>query len=133
MGKRIKFIINTPESVTLKRLREKSGLSLRQLADRMDISFSRVHQRETGRDEISKDYVSLFLKAIGLNYDDWEYELNNKSAIKSKAAQTRFYSDTTKFNQCAGDEKTRIECLKIITQLSNQKLEVALVLLTNIA
>lgn len=133
MGKRNKLVIESPASKALMKLRNNAELSLRKLADRMDISFTRVHQLETGREEVGNEYITNFLRATGYSWDDWEDELNIKPVVKSRVSQARAIPDTPKLNQCAGGEKTRIECLRIITKLSNQKLEVALELLTNIA
>lgn len=44
MSKRNKIIKVSTESAALKELRENEGLSLRKLAELMDLSFMRVHQ-----------------------------------------------------------------------------------------
>lgn len=76
MGQRNKVVLLTKEAKILKQIREKHGISLRKLSAKMEISFMRVHQMESGRDNIPDSYVSKFLKAIGLTYLDWEKELN---------------------------------------------------------
>lgn len=53
MSKRNKVVDESKESLALKNLRMREELSLRQLADRMGISFTRVHQLESGREEVS--------------------------------------------------------------------------------
>jgi transcriptional regulator with XRE-family HTH domain len=74
MSKRNQQIKVCPQSKALLALRQKSGLGIRKLADRMNYSHTRVHQMESGRDEISEDYVRLFLKATGFTWEDWLIE-----------------------------------------------------------
>jgi len=71
MSRRNKEIKVGPESVTLKEMRENAGLSIRKLADLMDLSFSRVHQMESGRENVSEEYVRKFLKATGHSWAEW--------------------------------------------------------------
>lgn len=52
MGKRNQIVKESKKSKGLQILRKKSELSVRKLADLMEISKSRVHQMETGRDQI---------------------------------------------------------------------------------
>jgi len=72
MSKRIEKVLKTPESQSLLALRIKSDLSVRDLADKMEMSFPRVHQMESGRGNISEEYISKFLKALNLNWFDWD-------------------------------------------------------------
>ena len=78
MSKRNKTINQSPESEALKALRKKSDLSLRKLADAMNISFTRVHQMESGRENIPKEYISKFLNTLELTWDDWNYQTNKR-------------------------------------------------------
>ncbi len=75
MGKRNKVILLTKEAKMLKTLREKNGISLRKLSEKMRISFMRVHQMESGRENISEEYVNRFLHALALSRRDWEVAL----------------------------------------------------------
>lgn len=75
MSERIKVKVITPESKALKALRLKSGLSLRELALILKQSFSRVHQFESGRDEITEKYIKQFLEATKFTEEDWNFEL----------------------------------------------------------
>ncbi len=72
MSRRNKLVIESLESKALKALRKNSGLTLRELAEKMGISRSRVSQMELGRDEISKEYIEKFLEALNLSLRDWE-------------------------------------------------------------
>lgn len=71
MSKRNQVIVMSPEAEALKKLRLKSELSLRKLSEKLNMSFTRVHQMESGRENISEAYLEKFLKALGLNWDDW--------------------------------------------------------------
>lgn len=71
MSKRNKEINVGAESLTLKEMRENSGLSIRKLADLMDLSFSRVHQMESGRENINEEYVQKFLKVTNHSWHEW--------------------------------------------------------------
>lgn len=78
MSKRNKIVETSPESEALKALRQKNGLSLRKLAELLEISFTRVHQMESGRDNIPKEYITKFLKALDLSWQDWIYRVEKK-------------------------------------------------------
>ena len=78
MSKRNKIVETSPESEALKALRQKDGLSLRKLADLMEISFTRVHQMESGRDNIPKEYIVKFLEALDLSWQDWIFQLEKR-------------------------------------------------------
>jgi len=127
MSKRIKYIINSPESLALKKLREKSGLSLRKLADLMDVSFTRVHQLESGRDEVTNGYIEKFLSVTGLNQDDWVF------AVSGSPKRKVTFRDVPKNVNHHEIEDIRIQCLKIISKLHPNKLKLALELLSSIS
>lgn len=57
MSKRNREVVMSLEAQALKELRINSDLSLRKLAEKMNYSFTRVHQMETGRDNISDEYI----------------------------------------------------------------------------
>lgn len=87
MSRRNKITKVSPESVALKEMREKAGLSLRKLADLMDYSFSRVHQLESGKEDVSEEYVRKFLKATGHTWKDWSARVNRdrpSDALRNK-------------------------------------------------
>lgn len=101
MSKRNKIIKETTESKALKRLRENYGLSLRRLADSMNISFTRVHQMESGRENVNESYIEIFLSAIGSNHSEWNFEISKDD---------KFY-------------ELRLQCYEAINNLENNKLE----------
>lgn len=71
MSRRNKIIKVSSESAALKEMREKKGHSLRKLADLMDLSFMRVHQMESGRENVNEEYVRKFLKATDHSWEEW--------------------------------------------------------------
>jgi len=78
MSHRNKLIIESAESKALKALRLKGGLGIRKLAERMNYSHTRVHQMESGRDDISKEYIFKFLEALDLSWQDWIFQLEKR-------------------------------------------------------
>jgi len=81
MSSRNKIVAMTKESEALKKLRINSGKSLRKLADLMNLSFVRVHQMESGRDNVTDDYIEKFLGALKLNWDDWDNQFSGKDEL----------------------------------------------------
>ena len=110
MSKRTKEIKVGPESVTLKEMRENSGLSIRKLADLMDLSFSRVHQMESGRDDVKEEYVRKFLKATDHSWAEW----------LKKTDEGRFQDDL------------RIKCHEALDTIEPSKLQLIYGLLTSV-
>ncbi len=72
MSKRTKQIIETPQSIALKQLRIKREVSLQKLADLMDLSKALVHQMETGRANITQEYIQKILVALEYSMADFE-------------------------------------------------------------
>jgi transcriptional regulator with XRE-family HTH domain len=66
MSKRNKVILETAESKFLKEARISSGMSLQKLADLLQVSKQQVHLMETGRANISDDYLRLFKEKVGI-------------------------------------------------------------------
>lgn len=100
MSKRNLEIVNSPESKALKRLREEADLSLRELAKKMNISYSRVHQMERGRDDPSEEYIKLFLSCLNLSFDKWNEELGSSD----------------------DDSTLRKNCLNLVSRINSEKL-----------
>lgn len=78
MSKRNRFVEETPESKALKTFRLNSDLSLRKIANLMEISFTRVHQMEAGKENIPEDYINKFLEALNLTWEDWNSEVKGR-------------------------------------------------------
>ena len=72
MSKRNLEIIETTESPALRRLRIEHGISIRKLAERMELSPTRVTQMEVGRKDIKDLYVNKFLADIVLTMKEWQ-------------------------------------------------------------
>lgn len=110
MSKRNKIIKVSTESAVLKDMREKKTLSLRKLADLMDLSFMRVHQMESGRENVSEEYVRKFLKATGYSWEDW-----NKRTAKKRP-----------------QDDLRIKCHEALDSIEPSKLHLIYGLLTSV-
>ena len=78
MGSRSNLVITTPESMAIKDLRIKSSLSVRKLAGKMKISPTYVHQLETGRANITEEYIEKFLSAAEICQEDWDKMMGRK-------------------------------------------------------
>ena len=63
-------------SLALKELRELHELSIRKLAQRLNLSPTRVHQMESGKEKVSDDYIRLFLNSIDFSLAEWKSFLN---------------------------------------------------------
>jgi transcriptional regulator with XRE-family HTH domain len=110
MGKRTKLVIETPESKTLKKIRLKREISLQKLADKMEVSKSLVHQAESGRADISDEYLKKVLWALDYSFSDFEF-------LASKRPKEI-------------DSGFRKKCLSIIECLEESKMESLFILLS---
>lgn len=110
MSRRNKIIKVSLESVVLKEIREGANLSLRKLADMMNLSFMRVHQMESGRENVNEEYVRKFLKATGHSWEDW-----NKRTAKKKP-----------------QDALRIKCHEALDTIEPSKLHLIYGLLTSV-
>ena len=73
-------------SKSLREAREKSGLSLRELARRLDISASALSQIETGKSRPSVRTLYALVSELGLSMDDLFANPSDKTAPKSAAS-----------------------------------------------
>jgi transcriptional regulator with XRE-family HTH domain len=80
MSKRNEIKKVSAESIALKKLRIKSELSIRKLSDLMNLSRTRISQMESGRDEVSEQYVLKFLTALKLTLADFENQIGTKKS-----------------------------------------------------
>lgn len=64
-------VVITDEACALKELRISSEVSIRKLAELMGISKTVCHRMESGRADVSKEYIGFFLKVLGLTQKDW--------------------------------------------------------------
>ena len=110
MSRRNKIIKVSPESVALKEMREKAKLSLRKLADLMNLSFTRVHQMESGKENVNEEYVRRFLKATGHTWEDWS----------ARICKTR------------PSDALRIKCHEALDSIEPSKLQLIYGLLTSV-
>jgi transcriptional regulator with XRE-family HTH domain len=110
MSRRNKIIKVSSESAALKEMREKKGHSLRKLAELMDLSFMRVHQMESGRENVNEEYVRKFLKATDHSWEDW-----NKRTSKKRP-----------------QDDLRIKCHEALDTIEPSKLQLIYGLLTSV-
>jgi transcriptional regulator with XRE-family HTH domain len=91
MGRRTKFISITKESEALKKLRMLSGLSVRKLADELNVSHTLVSHLELGRANVNGAYIEKFLKTLNYSNEDWEIAVSggkkSKSFVKNKMTE----------------------------------------------
>ena len=73
-------------SKSLREAREKSGLSLRELARRLDISASALSQIETGKSRPSVRTLYALVSELGLSMDDLFANPTDKAAAKATPA-----------------------------------------------
>lgn len=109
MSKRNQIVITTPESKALKAMRERKGLSLRKLAEWLNISSTRVHQFELGKENISESYIKSFLKVTSISVEEWNNELGSPSELY----------------------RLRKKCLDKVNEIEESKLELVYGLLSN--
>lgn len=83
MSKRNQIIKETKESKALKALRIKADLGIRKLAQRMNYSHTRIHQFESGRENINEAYIQIFLEAAGYSLYEWNIEVGAGSTAYS--------------------------------------------------
>lgn len=95
MGKRTKIIIETRQSKTLKQMRKMSGLSVRKVADLLNVSHTLVSHLELGRANISEAYIDQFLKALNLSWEDWNIAIGGGKKAKAQT-KTRIAEDCFK-------------------------------------
>ena len=105
MGRRTKIIRVTRESKALKRMREMKGLSVRKLAELLNVSHTLVSHLERGRANISEAYIEKFLTALCCSWEEWRIALSGEKKTQTLAKD--------KLNQ---------DCLKKIQGLSEDKL-----------
>lgn len=76
--KRNRKIELSKEAIALKKMREFRSLSLRNVGDRLNVSFTTVSHMENGRAEIHGEYLNSFLRALEFNTEDWNCFVNGK-------------------------------------------------------
>ncbi len=109
MSKRNQKIVMTKEAKLLKKLRIDSDLSLRKLADLMNLSFTRVHQMESGREDVTEEYIDLFLMHLKISRESWG---------------THFGKDCSK-------NSLRVKCYQLLESIDEDKLELVYGILSN--
>lgn len=99
MSKRNKISRPTRESEALRTFRKENELSIRKMAERLNLSPTRVHQMESGLDEVNDGYIIQFLEALFISSVEWE------QATHSRKNKTK---------------NLRKSCMKIMTSIEDQ-------------
>lgn len=68
----------------------------------MDISHTRVHQMESGRENVTNEYILKFLKVLKIDLKDWMSQIQKDSKVE-------------KYNAC----------ISILKRLEIEKLDLA--------
>ncbi len=97
-----------PEAIALKKMRESKSLSVRQVGDLLNVSFTTVSHMENGRAEIHKDYLANFFSALEFTKEDFNCYVKGKFK----------------------DDGLRLKCFKLIENLEPYKLEKVLAILS---
>lgn len=109
MPKRSRIKRESLESKALRKLRIDSGLSQRDIAEKLGVTQTKVAHSEVGRAYIRKDYVELFLKGLCLSWEEWDELVGSRQS----------------------DGELREECKKLLDRISDDKLRLLHGLLVN--
>ncbi len=101
--KRNRRIEASNEAKALKRLRELRSLSVRDVGDLLDVSFTTVSHMENGRAVVHEEYLKKFLKALKFTNEDYEILLKGKPT----------------------NEHLKLKCYRLIDEMELSKLEKA--------
>lgn len=106
--KRNRRIELSHEAIALKKMRELRSMSVRDVGDLLNVSFTTVSHMENGRAIIHDDYVKNFLKSLNFSKE----EFKNFMAGKFK------------------EESLRLKCFRIVEKMEQAKLEKAFAVLS---
>ena len=106
--KRNRRIELSHEAIALKKMRELRSMSVRDVGDLLNVSFTTVSHMENGRATIHEDYVKRFLKALKFSKVDFQ----NAMAGKLK------------------EESWRLKCFRLVEKMDQAKLEKAFAVLS---
>lgn len=76
--------INEEIGLLLREAREKSGLSLRDVASKVGKSYSSIHSYETGRQGINVDVLEILCDIYGVSYLDLLSKVYYTMKLKKK-------------------------------------------------
>lgn len=99
--KRNRKIELSKEAIALKNMREFRSMSVRNVGDLLNVSFTTVSHMENGRAKIHREYLENFLKALEFSKEDLKIFVSGK--LK--------------------DESLKLKCLRIIEKMEPSKLE----------
>ena len=99
--KRNRKIELSREAEVLKKMRELRSLSVRNVGDMLNVSFTTVSHMENGRATVHDEYLNNFLKALDFSVLDFKEFLNGR----------------------VEDEALRLKCFRILEKMEPSKLE----------
>ncbi len=99
--KRNRKIELSREAEALKKMRQLRSLSVRNVGDMLNVSFTTVSHMENGRATIHDEYLNKFLEALDFSKADFKEFLKGK--IK--------------------DESLRLKCFQLVEKMEPSKLE----------
>ena len=106
--KRNRKIELSREAEVLKKMRELRSLSVRNVGDKLNVSFTTVSHMENGRATIHDEYLNNFLKALEFSMADFKEFMGGR--LK--------------------DEALRLKCFRIVEKMESSKLEKVLAVLS---
>lgn len=106
--KRNRRIELSHEAIALKKMRDLRSMSVRDVGDLLNVSFTTVSHMENGRATIHDDYVKRFLKALDFSDQDFK----NFMVGKLK------------------EESLRLKCFRLVEKMEQSKLEKAYMVLS---
>jgi transcriptional regulator with XRE-family HTH domain len=99
--KRNRKVKKSPEAIALKKMREFRAMSVRNVGDVLDVSFTTVSHMENGRAKIHKEYLEKFLRMLEYSREDFNCFVEGKFK----------------------DEALRLKCFRLIEKMEPSKLE----------
>ena len=106
--KRNRKIELSREAIALKKMREFKSLSVREVGDLLNISFTTVSHMENGRAVIHAGYLDNFLSVLEFSKEDFNCFVKGKFK----------------------DEGLRLKCFKLIENIEPSKLEKVIAILS---
>ena len=72
-NKRSHYVLITPESEAMAKMRTFRNVSTRELAPKLGMSHTALHLLEVGRADIHPEFISKFLEVLKFSQIDWDY------------------------------------------------------------
>ena len=96
MSRRNKIVLESPESKALKDMRTKREMSLQKMADALSVSKQLVHLIESGRANVSDEYIDKCLAALDYSRNDFELLVSRQANKKGPSLRQRCHDKLDK-------------------------------------